>query len=235
MDNNIFSFVNNDYYYIKVKNIIRRIIGLIIYSFIMIIYIEMQTPQGFDLVSFTANYALPYTYTFSIFALVISLVILLIYKSNKYWTPIIIRGVTYLYISILSLICSLSSFNGKEIYIEYDIFMFIQLVLYLSFSMLYLLILTRKIIPNFEAKKNENNLKYGLLACVSVIVFRTLMRNSNYNSDFISTMLCLAIYILSIIFAIKGIEFLVKAFYAKKYWYIIAERLNKQTRDGSVL
>lgn len=225
MDNNIFSFVNNNYSYLKVKNVIYRIIGLFIYSYLMIIYIEMQTPRGFDLISFTASYALPYTYILSIFSLVISLAIILIYKSNKYWSPIIIRGVTYLYISILSLICSLSSFNGKKIYIESDIFMLIQLLVYLSFSMLYLLILTRKTIPNFKTKQNENNLKYGLIASLSVTVFRFFMRGFNYNSDHVSSILCFALYILSIVFAQKGIEFLTKAFYAKRHWNIIAPKL----------
>lgn len=214
MDKNIYLFINHDYIPLKTSNIIKRIACLVIYTYLIIITVEIRTPKGYDMVSFSADYALPYVIFFSVFAIIISAIIFIVHRINKYWTSNFIRGITYSYLSILALWSSLVSFDGQNIYVENVIFLILEIFLFILCSTIFLLIFLKMTIPKFEENQGKDNQKYLALIPSLVVAFRVIF--ATLNNDTAMLVFSLSLYLLSILFSFKSVEFLTKVYFAKK-------------------
>lgn len=225
MSKNIKTFVNDNYVPFYATDLIYRILGYFVYSFLMIIPTEFiltdVQKNGFVYISFTAEYAQPFIVGAIILSTIMSVITIIIYKCKTKWSVIAIRAFSFGYISLtlLGLSC-FSDFNGDDIY---DIITIIlKILIYICCFPIYINYLHKKKLPKFDptTKGYSANIKYMYIAPILLLCVRPLLNlifNQNGVTISIYPLITGTEYIVAISFIINITELLTKAYYAKKY------------------
>ncbi len=215
MDKNIYLFVKDNYKSFEFSDLILRIVFLFLYNYFIIFLVEITSPYGYDSVSFLSEDVLPYTLVFTVLAVFISIFIIIIYSKKTLGSMTFIRGLSYGYISLSLLICSLVRYDGVMVYFQDTLSIILKLLFYILCCILYTIYLYKKTIPNFSLNKNNDKNKYIWLAPCLVICFRNLL--SLFDNINVPEILTLLTYLLSSLLLMVAIEFFMKTYYAKKY------------------
>ncbi len=215
MNKNILAFIKSNYTSFEYSDLIFKILSIFFYNYILIIFIELTSPYGFNSISFFSESSLPYTCALTANSIILSIIFILLYKNKHMWSVITIRAITQLYISVSLLICSIINFDGYKLSLEEPFMLIIKLLFFISCLALYPQLLNKKILPKYQENNQNNNLKYIVLAPCIVICFRSFL--TMFDSINVAVLLKLIAYMLSMALLINSLDLLTKAFYAKKY------------------
>lgn len=215
MDKNILTFINKNYLSFGFSDLILRILGLFLYGFLVVFLVEIMSPYGYNSVTFFSNNALPYTINFTIVSILLSIVVIFLYRIKNKWSVIAIKVLTNAYISITMLICSIVGFNGHNIIFQEPLSIITKVFFYIICMVLYIYILLKKILPKFSEKYNYDNKKYIALAPSLVVMFKYIL--SMFDHVDAQDFLTLCYYLIAVSLLINTIDLFTKAYYAKKY------------------
>lgn len=224
MDNRIKDFVNDGYLSFNFIDLIFRIIGYFVYSFIMTIVTELILTDilinGFVYISLTAEYVRPLVLGAIICSTIISVITIVIFMFKTKWSVIAIKGISLMYISFVLL--ALSCFSNFTLSVIEVVFVIIKILAFIVSIFLYERHLLKKIIPNFDpiTKGRPVVSQYACLAPALLVLTKPLLialvQNDSYAINFYSIIIG-AEFICGICFGMIMMEFFTKAYYAKKY------------------
>lgn len=214
MKRNISAFVKKGNKSFYLSDLLERIIGLFLYAFALVFFIEITSPFGFNRVSFFSNFSLPYTCSLIAFATVLSVVILILYKIKSKCSMFLIDGIMNLYFSITLLLASLVDFDGYSLSFQNIAFIIIKITVFLLCLIGYLILLFKKIIPTASQQNSSSNYKYSFLAPSLLVLVTNIMEQSksvNVGALFGTIMFCSSVAVI-----MYSIDMFVKAYYSNK-------------------
>ena len=226
MNKNIKYFVNDRYLPFSTTDLIFRIIGYFVFSFIMIIPTEfiltdVQT-NAFKYISFTAEYAKPLIVGAVIQSIIVSVITIILFMQKSKWSVIAIRGVSFSFVSIVLLILScFCEFSGCFSDIIVVIFKLVLYILCVIFYFRYL-INTKlpKFNPHYSMQKSFCDYIFIIISTFLVVMTKPLLNlffNEMNFSISLYPLITLTEYICSLGIIINIVELFVKSYYAKKY------------------
>lgn len=214
MDNNIFTFVNYKYNSFSIANLIARIISIFTFSYILIMYVQLTAPNGFNNISLINSENILITCLLTITAFAVSLFIICLYTKKKKWSFIAMRFITNAYLTVGLLLCSMLRYNGTTYYIEENFYLLVKISLYVVCGTIYSFVLTKRTIKNFASNNGKNDHIWLALIPCSVLLFSQYLKQLELSANVVLPTFA---YLMSIGLLIHTIALLARTYYAKKY------------------
>lgn len=224
MDKHIKEFVNDRYLSFNIPDLIFRILGYFAYNFIMIFPTEFiltdVQQNGFVYISLTADYARPLVIGAIILAVIMGIVTVIVYLYKTKWSVIVIRGISFAYISFSLLVLScFSDFHASVLDI---VTVIMKILVYCGCFPLYVNYLFKKKLPNFNPRENNRatGMPYVYLASLLVVISKPLLGlffNNSQISISIEFIITGCEYLIAVGVIINTVDLFTKAYYSKKY------------------
>ncbi len=223
MKKQIITFINDRYMSMNLTDIIFKALSYFAYSYIMVIptaFVIFDVQKyGFDEVSFLDDRVVPVIIAATALSLVMAVISFVIYRHRTKWSVILIRGLTFFYISVT--LFFLSCFNDFEFNIVNICTILIKLLVYGSCILLYKKYLFKKKLPNIEAIVHGqiSGYSFSFIAPALVIFTRPLLMILFRDTFTISLNWLVSVteYLFSLIITVNYIESFTKTYFAKKY------------------
>ncbi len=223
MNRKIITFINDRYLSMNLLDLIFKILSYFAYSYLMVIpttfeIFEVQK-YGFENVSFLDSRVIPLLILAGVLSLIMSAISAFIYHFKTKWSVILIRGLTFFYVSITLLL--LSCFSNFQFNIINILSIVIKLIVYVACYVIYINYLFKKKLPNIE------NIVHGksstsatiFIAPLLVILLRPLISVisiGNFQLNF-NWLVSAGEYLIAVGIIINIVDAAVKTYYAKKY------------------
>ncbi len=217
MDKNIEAYIKDNNHYIFPSDLVWRIIGIFIYTIILIYFTVMLFPSylGFENVLFSK--LLPFEIGLIITVVLLAFIFVLLYVKKKVWSFFAIRAITCGYLALTGLIYSMLRPNGENICFESIPFIIVKLLFFIMIVVLYPIIFSKKILPKFSETLNCNSLNSLWLCPALICTFSRIIRSINMDANDGLAFLGLLVYSLSAMGIYLSIQLFTKSYYAKKY------------------
>lgn len=223
MNNGIKTFVNHRYMSMNLVDLILKMLSYFAYSYIMVIPTTLQIfdvqKYGFSQASFFDDRIIPLLILATVLSGIMAIISVFIYHYKTKWSVILIRGLTFFYISITSLM--LSCFAGFELNVLNLCYMLIKIVIYCICYFIYIKYLFKKKLPNIEniVHGRESTSVAIFIASTLTVMIRplvTFLSKSNFEFSF-NGVVSATEYIISVGIIVNIVDAVIKTYYAKIY------------------
>ncbi len=223
MKKEIITFINNKYMSMSYTDLVLKILSYFAYSYIMVIpttFVIFDVQKyGFDYVSFFDERIIPIIFTATVLSAMMGIVSVIIYRNKSKWSTILLRGLTYSYISFTSFF--LSCFNDFELSIVNICGIIIKLLIFVACIILYKNYLFKKKLPNIDAIVHGQTSGFSAaFMAPALLVFTkpllTILFRDTFTLSF-NWLVSATEFILAVGLIINIVDAFTKAYYAKKY------------------